>query len=80
MGIRKTKLGLDHPEMLTTMNNLAHTWKGQEKYKETLTLMQQCVNTFFCKLGPRYPNILTVLESYNSWKTEANKDDGRILA
>jgi hypothetical protein len=68
METRKTQLGPDHPDTLTSMNNLAHTWKSQGKHSEALILMGQCVESFSRILGPRHPNTLTVLQSYDSWK------------
>ena len=37
----KRVLGAEHPDTLTSMNNLAFTWKGQGQDKEALKLMEQ---------------------------------------
>jgi hypothetical protein len=39
----KKKLGADHPDTLTSMNNLAFTWKGTGRETEALRLMKDCV-------------------------------------
>ena len=43
METRKTKLGVDYPDILTGMNNLAFTWKGIGKEIEAVRLMEECV-------------------------------------
>ena len=43
MKTRKTKLGVDHPDTLTSMNNLAFTWKGNGKEIEAVSLVENCV-------------------------------------
>ncbi|KAK4172406.1 hypothetical protein QBC36DRAFT_390435 [Triangularia setosa] len=40
METRKTKLGTDHPDTLTSMNNLACTWKSQGRHSDALALMR----------------------------------------
>ena len=52
----KKKLGADHPDTLTSMNNLAHTWKGQGKDKEAFILMSECAKLVAIKLGPKHPH------------------------
>ena len=36
-------LGAEHPDTLTSMNNLAFTWKEQGRDADTLRLMEYCV-------------------------------------
>ncbi|KAJ6114716.1 hypothetical protein N7486_000494 [Penicillium sp. IBT 16267x] len=43
METRKTKLGEDHPNSLTSMNNLAHTLRSSSQYTAALQLMAECV-------------------------------------
>jgi hypothetical protein len=43
METRKTILGAENPNTLTSMNNLAHTWKDQGKSDEAIKLMDECV-------------------------------------
>jgi hypothetical protein len=49
---RKTKLGSDHPNTLTSMANLACTYWSQDRPAEAVNLMRQCVQ----KLGAGHPN------------------------
>jgi hypothetical protein len=55
METSKTKLGADHPDTLTSMNNLAFTWKGQGRDKEALTLIEECVIARTRMLGTNHP-------------------------
>ena len=40
---RKKKLGANHPDTLTSMNNLVFTWKGTGKETEAVRLIKECV-------------------------------------
>ncbi len=39
---RKSKLGAYHPDMLSSMNNLALTWKRQGRHTDALSLIEDC--------------------------------------
>lgn len=54
IGTRKTKLGADHPDILTSMNNLAYTWKSMDKKTEAMDLIQTCIRLIKIKLGVDY--------------------------
>ncbi|KAL6409883.1 hypothetical protein AUP68_06285 [Ilyonectria robusta] len=41
--MRKNVLGEEHPDTLTSMNNLAVTWKHQGHTGDALALMRNCV-------------------------------------
>lgn len=43
METRKRMLGPEHPDTLTSMNNLAFTWKGHGRDTEALKLIEECV-------------------------------------
>ena len=51
----KRVLGAEHPDTLTSMNNLAHTWKGQGRDADALELMKQCVEARVRILGSNHP-------------------------
>jgi hypothetical protein len=36
-------LGSEYPSTLTSMNNLAYTWKGQDQDEEAVPLMRECL-------------------------------------
>jgi Tetratricopeptide repeat len=52
METSKRVLGAEHPSTLTSMNNLAFTWKGQDRDKEAIALMKECVQLGERVLGP----------------------------
>ncbi len=43
METRKTKLGVDYPSTLTSINNLAFTQKGNSKEIKAVRLIEDCV-------------------------------------
>jgi hypothetical protein len=51
MQTRKRVLGEEHPDTLTSMNNLAFTWKGQARDIEAIDLMDKCVQARERHLG-----------------------------
>jgi hypothetical protein len=43
METSKKKLGADHPDILTSINNLAFIWKGIGKEAEAIILIEECI-------------------------------------
>ncbi|KAH8732409.1 hypothetical protein GQ44DRAFT_602347 [Phaeosphaeriaceae sp. PMI808] len=43
VGVRKKTLSVEHPDTLTSMNNLAFTWKRLDRNAEAIDLMRECV-------------------------------------
>ncbi|OAG08352.1 uncharacterized protein CC84DRAFT_1162318 [Paraphaeosphaeria sporulosa] len=70
METRKTKLGADHPDTLTSMNNLAFTWKSLGWTVKAIYLMQQCVQRREQVLGASYPHYLSSLLILEQWEEE----------
>jgi hypothetical protein len=64
----KTKLGADHPSTLTTMNNLAFTWKGQGRDAEALRLMEDCVPRLKRVFGIQHPHFLSSYATLSKWE------------
>jgi Tetratricopeptide repeat len=56
METSKTKLGVDHPDTLTSMNNLAFTWKGNSKETEAVRLIEEYIRAQKRVLGLNHPN------------------------
>ncbi len=67
METRKTKLGADHPHTLTSMNNLAFTWKGQGRHTDALTLMEDCARARQRVLGADHPYTRSSLATIAKW-------------
>ncbi|KAE8394289.1 Tetratricopeptide repeat-domain-containing protein [Aspergillus alliaceus] len=56
---RKQVLGPGHPDTLTSMANLASTYRKQGRWKEVKELDVQALNTRKQVLGPEHPDTLT---------------------
>jgi hypothetical protein len=69
--IRKRVLGVEHPDTLIVMGNLAVTWEGQGKNEEALTLMSVCAEMRLRVLGADHPATLSTLEWLNERKTNS---------
>ncbi|KAK4171707.1 hypothetical protein QBC36DRAFT_339445 [Triangularia setosa] len=54
----KTKLGADHPDTLTSMNNLAFTWKAKD-----------CAQARQRLLGAEHPDTLSSLATVAEWSS-----------
>ncbi|KAJ5737117.1 uncharacterized protein N7483_002242 [Penicillium malachiteum] len=59
MGTRKTKLGVDHPDTLSSMANLALTYIDQGRWEEAEQLLVQVIKTYKTKLGVDHPDMMT---------------------
>ncbi|RYP66411.1 hypothetical protein DL771_007820 [Monosporascus sp. 5C6A] len=57
--IYKTKLGADHPDTLTSMANLASTFRKQGRWEEAEELQGKELEICTRVLGPRHPDTLT---------------------
>lgn len=47
----KRVLGAEHPDTMTNMNNIAHTWKEQGRVAEAIGLVERCVRSMTPVLG-----------------------------
>ena len=70
METSKKKLGADHPSTLTSMNNLAFTWKGTDKETEAVRLMEECVQLRKRVLGLDHPHSISSCTALDTWKAE----------
>ena len=65
----KTKLGVDHPDTLNSMANLALTYRNQGRWDNTEKLEVQVIETSKTKLGVDYLDILTSINNLAfTWK------------
>ncbi|KAF2474304.1 uncharacterized protein BDR25DRAFT_158597, partial [Lindgomyces ingoldianus] len=56
MEMRKRMLGEEHADALTSMANLAHTWKPQSRDEEAISSMEKCFERRMRILGPHHPD------------------------
>ncbi|OCK80636.1 hypothetical protein K432DRAFT_297220, partial [Lepidopterella palustris CBS 459.81] len=75
----KTKLGADHPDTLSSMANLAFTWKEQGRDAEAINLMSQCVRLRGHILGTSHPYYMSSSKALAGWEAE-QVDVGSLVA
>jgi hypothetical protein len=56
--IRKRVLGLEHPDTLRSMNNLAATYNGLGRWMEALKMNEECLEIQKTVLGLKHPETL----------------------
>jgi Tetratricopeptide repeat len=70
---RYDELGQEHPDTLTSMNNLAFTWKGLGRNKEALELMEECVALRTRIIGTNHPYTLSSSTVFLGWQKDSRK-------
>jgi len=63
-------LGEEHPDTLTSINNLAFTLKGHGQNAEAIKLMEKCVQLRTLVLGANHPYTLSSSTVLIGWRTE----------
>jgi len=61
-------LGQEHPSTLTSMNNLAQTWKSQCQDSKAIELMTSCADLRVKVLGIEHPNTQDSFGILNTWR------------
>jgi hypothetical protein len=80
METRKTKLGADHPSTLTSMANLASTYRNQGRWEEAEELDVQVMETRKTKLGADHPDTLTSMNNLAfTWKKQGRDTEAISL-
>ncbi|KAF8333800.1 hypothetical protein F5887DRAFT_1079968 [Amanita rubescens] len=73
MEASKEKLGSQHPDTLTSMANLASTYRNQERWDEAEKLFVEVVKARKEKLGSEHPSTLTSMANLALTYQEAGK-------
>ncbi|KAL2819483.1 violaceus kinesin [Aspergillus granulosus] len=68
MEIRSRVLGTEHPDTLTSMANLAHTFYSKDNIHDAVLLMEKCVRLRESLLGPSHPHTISSAFSLREWK------------
>jgi hypothetical protein len=63
-------LGEEHPDTLTSMNNLAFALKAQGCDEEALSLIKACFQLRKQILGELHPYTKSSLDTLNQWQVE----------
>jgi hypothetical protein len=61
-------LGQEHPDTLTSMANLAFTWKSQGRDEKAFSLINECHQLQTQKLGLDHPDTMSSLEALIKWQ------------
>jgi hypothetical protein len=69
--MNKTKLGEDHPDTLTSMANLAFTWKSSAHDAKAINLLSDCLIKQKQRPGLDHPSTLSHSETLLKWETES---------
>jgi tetratricopeptide (TPR) repeat protein len=64
--MRKRVLGPDHPSTLTSMANLASTYRNQGRWNEAEKLFAQVMETIKTMLGVKHPDTLSTMSNLAS--------------
>ncbi|KAJ5651655.1 hypothetical protein N7507_009081 [Penicillium longicatenatum] len=80
MEISKAKLGVDHPDTLTSMANLSSTYWSQGRWDEAEQLQLQVMETRKTKLGVDHPDTLTSMANLSStYRNQGRWDEAEQL-
>lgn len=66
-------LGPEHPDVATSLNNLALLYYSQGRYAEAEPLFQRALAIWTRALGPEHPDVATSLEHYAILLRETNR-------
>ena len=69
MNGRKTKLGSDHPDTLTSMANLALIYWNQGRLEEAHSLLSRAVQAMQMVMGTSHPTVLLYIEHLDKLST-----------
>jgi hypothetical protein len=64
LAIRETALGPEHPNLASSLNNLAELYRNQGEYAKAEPLYERALAIWEKALGPEHPNVTTCLENY----------------
>lgn len=69
----KKLLGEQHPDVATSIHNLANLYYSQGKYEQAEPLYLQALSILFSSLGENHPNTLTTLDNFGYFLQEVIK-------
>jgi Tfp pilus assembly protein PilF len=69
---REATLGAEHPDTLTSIDNLGLVLERQGKYEEAEVMHRRALEAKEKVLGPEHPDTLTSLNKLSSFSTSEN--------
>jgi len=70
MEITKRVLSEEHPSTLTSISNLAFTWKEQGRNVKAIDLMNKCIHLQIRILGANYFYTLSSATTFTEWQIQ----------
>ena len=64
LAIREAALGPDHPDVATSLNNVAELYRAQGRFAKSEPLYQRALAIWEEALGPEHPAVVQGLENY----------------
>jgi hypothetical protein len=74
MEARQRVLGEEHPNTLTSMNNLAFTLQCHVRHKDALVLMERCFRLRQQVLGEQHHKTQSSLNTLYGWRAERSDE------
>ncbi len=71
-------LGPEHPDVGTSLNNLAELYRAQGKYPDAEPLHKRALAIVEKALGPEHPDVATALENYAALLRKTGRDDEAV--
>ena len=66
----RERLGQEHPDVATSLNNLANLYSSQGRYAEAEPLYQEALKIAEGHLGVNHPNTITIRENLQSLREQ----------
>ena len=77
--IREQQLGAEHPDVSSTLNNLAELYHEQGKYAEAEPLYQRALHIREQQLGPEHPETAEIIHDLaRFWEAQDNGEEANV--
>jgi tetratricopeptide (TPR) repeat protein len=73
--MRRRLLGEEHPDVATSLNNLAGLYESQGRYSEAEPLYQQALEIYERQLGVNHPYTVTCRKNFENLRLAMNSID-----
>jgi len=75
--LRKRLLGDNHPDVATSLNNLAALYYSQGRYTEAEPLYREAIKIATQVLGKNHPDSQTIMENYKTMLSQLRQAELR---
>ncbi|NEQ29164.1 MAG: tetratricopeptide repeat protein, partial [Microcoleus sp. SIO2G3] len=74
LALRRQLLGEEHPNLASSLNNLAGLYRSQGRYSEAEPLLVQALTIFEARLGVNHPNTVVVRQNLEIVRQQMQPD------